>query len=157
MPEVLVGIGSNQEPLSALRAAVAALEESYGRLVRSSVYRGPAAGPAAADYLNMAVGFATESDIDSVRAELARIETAAGRSRADPLVCRLDLDLLVYGARVDASRRSPRSGLFSLPFVLLPLNEIAPNLVHPLTGERCSAARAAFEMPRVLEDLGPLR
>ena len=156
MPEVLVGLGSNQEPISALRAAVAALERSYGGLVRSGVYRGAAVGPAAAEYLNMVVGFATESGVDAVRAELARIETATGRKREDPRVCRLDLDLLVHGARVDGSRRVPRPGLFSLPFVLLPLAEVAPKLVHPLTGERCDAARASFVAPIALEALGPL-
>jgi 2-amino-4-hydroxy-6-hydroxymethyldihydropteridine diphosphokinase len=157
MPEVLVGLGSNQEPITALRAAVAALERSYGRLACSGVYRGAAVGLAAAEYLNMVVGFAAGSDVDTVRAELARIEAATGRNRADPRVCRLDLDLLVHGARVDASRRLPRPGLFSMPFVLLPLAEIAPHLVHPLTGERCGVARAAFVTPIALEALGPLR
>ncbi len=156
MREVLVGIGSNLEPETALRVAVAALERSYGALVCSSVYSGQAVGPDAANYLNMAVRFTTESASDAVRAELARIETATGRDRVDPGVCRLDLDLLVYGSRVDASRRLPRSGLFSQPYVLLPLAEVAPNLIHPLTGQRCGVARAAFARSVSLENLGPL-
>jgi 2-amino-4-hydroxy-6-hydroxymethyldihydropteridine diphosphokinase len=157
MAEVLVGIGSNQDPSTALRAAVAALEERYGRLMCSSVYRSRAAGRPAADYLNMVVRLTTEPGVDSLQAELLRIETATGRSRADASVCRLDLDLLAYGDRVDASRRLPRPGLFSLPFVLIPLAEIAPELVHPLTGERCAAARSASDGAPELENLGALR
>ena len=70
---------------------------------------------------------------------------ARGPTRADPAVCELDLDLLLYGSRVDAERRLPRPGLFVLPFVLVPLAELAPELVHPVTGEtlRQRVARGA--------------
>src|SRR4051794_23704687 len=108
MPEVLIGIGSNFKPESALRAAVAALEQRFGRVMCSSVYRGPAAGLAAAEYLNMVAKIATDTDADMLSAELASMETAIGRTRDDPRVCRLDLDLLVYGWRVDAERGLPR-------------------------------------------------
>lgn len=154
MAEVLVGIGSNQDPLTALRAAVAALVQRHGPLACSAVYRTRAVGPPAADYLNMAVRFSTDTDVDALGVELAGIETATGRTRDDPRVCRLDLDLLLYGCRVDASRRLPRPGLFALPFVLVPLAEIAPQLRHPLTGQRCAAARAALVDGAGLECLG---
>jgi len=156
MDEVLIGIGSNLEPEQALRAAVGALKQRFGRVACSSVYRGPAAGLAAADYLNMVVQVVTNSAVDALRAELAAIETATGRTRDDPRVCRLDLDLLVYGGCVDAAQRLPRPGLYSLPFVLVPLAEIAPRLVHPLTGERCSAALAAARRAPNLTNLGEL-
>ncbi len=94
--------------------------------------------------------------MDALRASLAAIETATGRTRDDPHVCRLDLDLLTYGERVDAAQRLPRPGLYSLPFVLVPLAEIAPGLAHPLTGERCSAALAATPRSPNLRNLGEL-
>ncbi|HVY64047.1 MAG TPA: 2-amino-4-hydroxy-6-hydroxymethyldihydropteridine diphosphokinase [Gammaproteobacteria bacterium] len=155
MAEAFVGVGSNQDPVTALRAATRALQQRFGRVVCSPVYRGPAMGLAAADYLNVVVRLRTEWAVDVLKAELAAIEAAAGRDRADPRVVRLDLDLLAYGARVDAVQRLPRPGLYSLPFVLLPLADVAPDLVHPLTGQRSSAARAAA--PGVeLENLGAL-
>ena len=80
----------------------------------------------------------------------------AGRSRADPAVCELDLDLLLYGARVDAARRLPRPGLFTQPFVSVPLAELKPELRHPVTGERF--ADAARRVGRdALVDVGALR
>src|SRR6185503_18064361 len=103
---------------------------------RSSVYRGPAVGRPAADYLNLVVALATESSVDELRDELRAIETLAGRTRADAAVCELDLDLLLYGCRVDAERRLPRPGILALPFVLVPLAELAPELVHPITGQK---------------------
>jgi len=94
--------------------------------------------------------------VEALQAELAAIEAASGRDRSDPRVVRLDLDLLIYGARVDAVQRLPRPGAYSVPFVLLPLADLAPDLVHPLTGQRCADALAgapAF----ALENLGALR
>jgi 2-amino-4-hydroxy-6-hydroxymethyldihydropteridine diphosphokinase len=149
MPDVFVGAGSNADPVRALRRAVAELERLFGALRCSRVYRSPAVGaPAAplgssrrgADYLNLVLSLSTECDVDSVQEALRAIETLAGRSRAAPAVCELDLDLLLYGACVDARRRLPRPGSFAAPFVLGPLAELAPELVHPVTGERCRAA-----------------
>jgi len=156
MPDVFVGIGSNVDPVRALWDAVATLEQRYPALRRSSVYRSPAVGVAAADYLNMAVAFATDLGVDALREELAAIEAAAGRRRDDPVVCRLDLDLLLYGSRVDAVRRLPRPGLFELAFVLGPLAEVAPGLAHPLTGVRCRSAWLAAGGAAALKNQGAL-
>src|SRR5262245_18351706 len=142
MAEALIGIGSNLRPESALPAAVAALEQRFGRVVCSSVYRAAAAGLPAAEYLNMVAKISTDADADALSGELASIETAIGRTRDDPRVCRIDLDLLVYGWRVDPARRLPRPGLYAMPFVLVPLADVAPQLEHPLTREPCLAAFA---------------
>ena len=155
MPEVFVGAGSNVDPERQLRNALAELERRFGAVRCSSVYRGPAAGAPAADYLNLVVTLQSRLAVDSLHAELRAIEALAGRQRADAAACELDLDLLLYGGCVSAERRLPRPGLFTLPFVLVPLAELAPELVHPVTGERCGAAlreRARGD----LANLGPL-
>ena len=101
------------------------------------------------------LALSTEREVEEVREALRAVEALAGRSRLDPAVCALDLDLLLYGSRVDAARQLPRSGLFTAPFVLGPLAELAPELVHPVTGERCRAAwRAAADA--TLHDVGAL-
>jgi 2-amino-4-hydroxy-6-hydroxymethyldihydropteridine diphosphokinase len=139
MPEVFIGAGSNADPERRLRLALAELERRFGTLRRSTVYRSAAAGGPAADYLNLVAAVHTELAVDAVRDELRAIETLAGRSRSDAAVCELDLDLLAYGRRVDAERRLPRPGLFKTAFVLVPLAELAPELAHPVTGERCAS------------------
>jgi 2-amino-4-hydroxy-6-hydroxymethyldihydropteridine diphosphokinase len=152
MPEVFIGAGSNADPERRLRLALAELERRFGALRSSSVYRGPAVGVPGADYSNLVVALTSELDVDSLRDELRAIEALAGRARirscnsctppsmaatrADPAICELDLDLLLYGSRVDAVRRLPRPGLLTLSFVRVPLAELAPELVHPVTGER---------------------
>ena len=156
MPDVFVGLGSNADPVAALRAAVAALEQRYGAVRCSAVYRSPAVGVPAADYLNLVVALHTEEDVAVLRDALRSIETQAGRQRADPAITALDLDLLLYGNRVDAERKVPRPKLFTLPFVLAPLAELAPDLVHPVTGQSTSAAWRAAPHGS-LTNLGALR
>ena len=155
MPEVFVGAGSNEDPVRALRRAAAELERSFGALRCSRVYRSAAIGAPAPDYLNLVLSLSTEREVDSVREALRAIETLAGRSRTDPALCQLDLDLLLYGARVDALQRLPRPGLFTTPFVLGPLAELAPELAHPVTAERCVVAWQAANRAD-LHDVGPL-
>ncbi len=140
MPEIFVGAGSNADPERRLAFAVAELERRFGKLRRSRVYRSAAAGASGADYLNLAVAFGTDLSVDALRETLHAIEAAAGRSRTDTCVCELDLDLLLYGRRVDAERRLPRPGLATQPFVIVPLAELEPELRHPVTGERCADA-----------------
>jgi 2-amino-4-hydroxy-6-hydroxymethyldihydropteridine diphosphokinase len=156
MPDVFIGAGSNADPERRLRLALFELERRFGSLRCSNVYRGPAVGVPAADYSNVVVALRAQLPVDSLRAELRAIEALAGRLRAEPAVCALDLDLLLYGERVDAELRIPRPGLYALPFVLLPLAELAPDLLHPVTGERCGDALRKNGRGD-LENLGALR
>ncbi|HJR69152.1 MAG TPA: 2-amino-4-hydroxy-6-hydroxymethyldihydropteridine diphosphokinase [Gammaproteobacteria bacterium] len=158
MPDAFVGIGSNADPKRALRAAVAALER-LGPVRCSSVYRSAPFRGVGADYLNMVAALTTSLSIAALRDALCTIEAAAGRRRIDPAVCELDLDLLLYGLRVDAGERLPRPGLFTLPFVLGPLAELAPELAHPVTGETARAAQQAAGPAALagLENLGSVR
>jgi 2-amino-4-hydroxy-6-hydroxymethyldihydropteridine diphosphokinase len=159
MPEVYVSAGSNVDPAKRLRAAAAALESTYGAVRCSPVYRSAAVGAPAPDYLNLIFAFDTEHGADAVKAELVAIEAAAGRTRAQPraALCALDLDLLVYGARVDARRHLPHADALRRAFVLAPLAALEPALVHPVSGERFAAAwaRLAAAAP-ALEKLGEL-
>lgn len=136
MADVYVGVGSNIEPERHVRLAIRALEERFGGLRCSDVFRAPAYGFAGDDFLNMVVAFSTESDPDAVERVLYDIEYEGGRTRRGKRFSArtLDLDLLLYGAMVDASRRLPRDDVRRYPFVLAPLADLAPQLRHPLTG-----------------------
>jgi 2-amino-4-hydroxy-6-hydroxymethyldihydropteridine diphosphokinase len=158
MPEVFVGLGSNIEAETNLRWALGELEQHFGSLRCSSVYRSPALGFDGPQFLNMVVGFATESSADEVESILSSLEHARGRDQADRSGSRtLDLDLLLLGERVDATRRLPRVDVLAYPFVLAPLAELAPALRHPVTGAIIGEAWAASPKDTIeLERFGTL-
>jgi 2-amino-4-hydroxy-6-hydroxymethyldihydropteridine diphosphokinase len=68
-----------------------------------------------------------------------RIHAMAGRTRGrDKYSSRpLDIDLLLYGDRIDPEPplRLPRRDILEHSFVMRPLADIAPDFVHPVTGK----------------------
>ncbi len=157
MTVVYVGAGSNSEPVVRLRAAVAALERAFGSLCCSSVYRSVAVGAPAPDYLNLAAAFDCERGADAVKSVLVEIEATVGRMRDQPrsVLCAIDLDLLIHGCRVDAERRLPHPDVLRRAFALGPLAELAPDFVHPVTGERLGSARARLAtLSPAIENIG---
>lgn len=90
-------------------------------------------------FLNGALLLATELEPAALMRELLRVEQSMGRERVGvvakgPRV--IDLDLLLYGQVVIASEELvlPHPALQERRFVLEPLAEIAPGLVHPVLG-----------------------
>lgn len=137
MPEVFVGIGSNIEPESHIRKAVALLRTQFGRLRLSPVYRNPAVGFVGENFLNLVVAFESRASVTKVRAALDAIEAECGRVRGSPRFAprTLDLDLLMVGDLVtDSPLRLPRPEILKYAFVLKPLVDLVADLRHPLTG-----------------------
>jgi len=74
-------------------------------------------------------------------ARLLRIEYALGRTRDVPLGPRtIDLDLLIFkGERLNTEfLKLPHPRIAARRFVLTPLAELVPNLVHPVHGKTIS-------------------
>lgn len=75
---------------------------------------------------------------DQMLARLLRIEYALGRTRDVRMGPRtIDLDLLIYkDERVETEFLTvPHPRLAARRFVLVPLNELVPSLVHPVLGK----------------------
>lgn len=159
--DVYVGVGSNIRPEAELPAGVAALQAAFDLARVSSVYRSPAFGFDGDDFLNVVIELRTRLDVDAVAAQLDAIETRGHhRTSTERFAPRaLDCDLLMYGRKVDASRRLPRDDVLRYPFVLGPLAEIAPHLRHPLDGRtmadhwRMRAAAACLQRVCALGEL----
>jgi 2-amino-4-hydroxy-6-hydroxymethyldihydropteridine diphosphokinase len=147
MTEVFVGIGSNVEPEKHVRMAVQMLRARFGSLRLSPVYRNCAVGFVGDDFLNLVTAFDTDLGVDDLNAALDAIELAGGRRRGAARFSprTLDLDLLLYGERVDPQEKLPRPEVLKYSFVLKPLADIAPDERHPLTGQTYAELWASFD------------
>jgi 2-amino-4-hydroxy-6-hydroxymethyldihydropteridine diphosphokinase len=156
MVDVYVGVGSNIDPFDSLRDALLTLRAEFPGIAVSSVYRSPAFGFAGDHFLNLVARFSSDVDACDIEGKLGSIEYAGGRVRAGvrfgPRT--LDLDLLMYGQRVDPARRIPRDDVTRYPFVLAPLAEISPELRHPISGESMRSLWARMAPSAVIECLG---
>ncbi|HEX5805831.1 MAG TPA: 2-amino-4-hydroxy-6-hydroxymethyldihydropteridine diphosphokinase [Macromonas sp.] len=132
---VFVAVGANLGDASdTVYAALSALGRlPQTRLVRtSSLYRTApwqASGP---DFINAVAELATTLDPHALLLELQALEQHAGRERPYRNAPRtLDLDLLLYGDQaIDSSTlQVPHPRMWERAFVLVPLAEIAPELV----------------------------
>ena len=145
---VYVSVGSNVDRARHVRAAVSGLRHRFGPCRLSSVYETEAVGFSGDPFYNLVVGFRTAEPPEAVAACLRELEVAAGRRRDGPRFGprTLDLDLLLYGAQVrdDPALRLPRPEILEQAFVLGPLAELAPELVHPTAGRTLGELWAAM-------------
>jgi 2-amino-4-hydroxy-6-hydroxymethyldihydropteridine diphosphokinase len=146
---VYLGLGSNIAPEENLRLGIRELQHHYGALTISNVYRSKSVGFDGPDFLNAVVGFESGDSPASINELIESIHDKAGRCRgSDRYSSRpLDIDLLLYDDRVidDGRLHLPRADVLEYGFVLGPLAEIAPDLVHPETGVSIAAHWAEFD------------
>jgi 2-amino-4-hydroxy-6-hydroxymethyldihydropteridine diphosphokinase len=101
---------------------------------RSSLYRSDPVDATGPDFINAVVELETALDAQVLLAELQRLEHGAGRQRSYRNAPRtLDLDVLRHGDVVmdTATLTLPHPRMLQRAFVLVPLAEIAPDLVTP--------------------------
>ncbi len=138
MPQVHIAIGSNVDPEHHVARAAELLLQAYPDIRFSSWYRNRAVGFEGEDFVNAVAGFSTSQPVEQVISRLHDIETACGRPRDAPRWAprSMDLDILLYGDRVcdEPQLKLPRPDLLKRAYMLGPLAELAPGLMHPTAG-----------------------
>ena len=140
MLRAYVGLGANLgDAAAAMESTLAALAEISATTVvaRSRTYRSAPVDAVGPDYLNAVVAIDTELSPTELLTALQRIEQAHGRERSFPNAPRtLDLDLLLFGDQtIDIpGLQVPHPRLHERAFVLLPLNEVARDVLIPGRG-----------------------
>ena len=138
-----VGLGSNLgDRAGYLLLAVRGMLDAGLDVIRlSSIYEtAPVEYEEQPAFLNMVAELrgATLPSPEHTLARLLRIEYALGRTRAVPLGPRtIDLDLLLYKDLKSDTEflKLPHPRIAARRFVLVPLAELVPNLVHPVIGK----------------------
>ena len=136
---VYIGLGSNLgDRLAILNQAVAHLAALGSVTATSAIYEtDPVGFVDQPSFLNAVVCLQTTLAPADLLANLLRIEQEMGRVRTFPNAPRIiDLDLLLVGDVVIHTARLmvPHPAMHERAFVLVPLADIAPDLMHPELG-----------------------
>lgn len=138
-----LALGSNLgNRLSNLKNAISNLPPQMNVKKKSPVYETPPWGYAdQPPFLNQVVMVETYMEPENLLSHLKRLEAALGREPSfenGPRV--IDMDILFYDDLILNSPPLviPHPRLHNRGFVLVPLNDIAPDLVHPIIGKPIS-------------------
>jgi 2-amino-4-hydroxy-6-hydroxymethyldihydropteridine diphosphokinase len=156
MPLTLIALGANlpdaggRAPAATLRAAAAAigrlLPQAETRLSR--LYTSPAwPNPADPSYVNAVLRIDAAPDPLWLLGALNGIEAAFGRARGEVNAPRsLDLDIIAIGQNIlpGPAPIIPHPRAHLRRFVLMPLQDVAPDWCHPLNGATVTAMLAGL-------------
>ena len=136
MSLVHLNIGSNQNRHSNIRSAIQSLERCFSDIVLSSLFESPSEGFKGNDFYNIGVNITTLKTSNEVVDVLHDIENSLGRDRSLTKFSSriIDLDLVLYGGIIDEALNVPRKDILKYAFVLAPLAELNPEVIHPLEG-----------------------
>lgn len=149
---ILIGLGANLPGrFGTPRAALEAAREGLVTLGLSDASSVWASAPVPASdqpwYCNQVARLDTDLDPRGVLDALLTLETRLGRVRSVPNAPRvMDLDLLSHGSCIcdEPGLILPHPRMHLRAFVLYPLQEIAPEWAHPVTGRSVSDLIAAL-------------
>ena len=153
-----LSLGSNIGDRAAnLQRAIASLEES-GRLKNvSALYETqPVDIPDQPWFLNCVVAIETQATPQDLLRSVLFVEAAMGRVRTHDKGPRIvDIDVLLVGDMIvdEPGLKIPHPAMQLRRFVLEPLNEIAPDVRHPITGKTIREMLAAVPPGQVVRRL----
>ena len=137
MNTVFIQLGSNLgERINFLEKSKIAIDQNIGAIEsQSKVYEStPWRVDGQPNYLNQILEIKTELSANDVLLAALRIEDDLGRTRIEKWGERLiDIDIIFYNKEIIETSELciPHKHMHERNFVLEPLNEIAPNFVHP--------------------------
>lgn len=113
------------------------IEEKIGKITgRSAIYRTAAWGyEQQPDFLNIVVKIKTGLSAETLMLACLEIEKKLGRKREFKNAPRtIDIDILFYDKQIIQTEtlQVPHPRIAERKFVLIPLNELSPNLKHPV-------------------------
>ncbi|HUV22173.1 MAG: 2-amino-4-hydroxy-6-hydroxymethyldihydropteridine diphosphokinase [Gammaproteobacteria bacterium] len=160
MARIYVSLGSNVDRENRLRQAVALLRLHFGDIEMSPVYDSAAVGFDGSNFLNLVAAFDSPLEVEEVGRAFRDIENQLGRDRSLPKFASrsIDLDILLYDDHIldVPGIHIPRPEILVNAFVLKPLQDIAPQRLHPETGQTFAALWQAMAADAPRLELFPL-
>ena len=139
--QVYIGIGSNlgKKKENYLEALTRIAKIPKSRIIKeSSLYESQPLGDSKEWYVNGAIEIETELKPDLLLKKFKNIERAMGRKKVRKRwgARIIDLDILLYNTLIWQKKnlKIPHPEMHQRKFVLIPLSEIAPQVIHPVLG-----------------------
>lgn len=149
MNRVYLSLGTNIDRYKHITAALNGLSATFGTVDCSAVYESEAVGFKGSHFLNAVVAIDTTLTCGELNQWLKQLEDGYGRKRdvAKFSPRTLDIDILLFGDQVGNvdGVALPRAEITYNAFVLKPLAELAPDLVHPVLQQTMSALWQGFD------------
>jgi len=134
-----LSLGSNLgDKLKNLQEAVNLINKSVGHIKKvSSVYRTKSWGFDGGDFYNMCIEVSSSLNPEKMIQTILGIELQMGRDRNEGAGYKdrlIDIDILLFDDEVIFFNdlKVPHPQMLNRKFVLVPLTEIAPNVIHPI-------------------------
>jgi len=117
--------------------AISMIEKKIGKIIRQSgLYQTAAWGKTdQPDFLNQVIVADTKLTAAQTMETILSIETAMGRIRTEKNAPRIiDIDILFFNKEIIHQKdlSIPHPAIHLRRFVLVPLNELAPDFIHPV-------------------------
>lgn len=134
-----LSIGTNQgNKLENLQNAIHYIADNVGLILKiSKIYKTPSWGFNSNDFYNVCLEVKTVLQPEKLMTVLLEIETTLGRTRSNTIgyVDRIiDIDIILFNGEIIFSPNLtvPHPKMLERKFVMIPLVEIAPNIIHPI-------------------------
>ncbi|MBA4322021.1 MAG: 2-amino-4-hydroxy-6-hydroxymethyldihydropteridine diphosphokinase [Odoribacter sp.] len=139
MKKVFLGLGSNLgKRKKNLKEALIRIGESAGTVVSaSSLYETEPWGfKSDTEFLNMVICIETDLTPSGLMGRILMIESQLGRLRCEDKYAsrKIDIDILLYNNEIvnEAALTIPHPHIHERRFVLVPMAELVPELIHPV-------------------------
>ena len=152
LTQVYLGLGSNIERESHLRAGLDALASFLTDMRCSAVFESQPVGIKSGPFFNLVVSAYTDLSLMELDRRLKFIEADNGRYAPDRKGLPLDIDVLLYGDLVGNfdGLVLPRAEILKNAFVLWPLSLMAPQRAHPEVGKTLAELWRDAQIDQVL-------
>ncbi|MBG7628887.1 MAG: 2-amino-4-hydroxy-6-hydroxymethyldihydropteridine diphosphokinase [Bacteroidetes bacterium] len=138
-----LSLGSNQgNKLENLQNTVDLIAQNIGSIAKiSSVYKTAAWGFESDDFFNICLEVSTNLNPENILKNIHEIELLLGRKRTSEKEYKartIDIDVLLFDNEIIFSKELivPHKDMLNRKFVMVPLSEIAPTLLHPIEKQR---------------------
>jgi len=145
-----LGIGSNINRIVNINSCLWHIKCAFSSMLVSPTYQSPAFGFEGEDFYNLVVKINSAFEPHALKHWIQKLEDLHGRNRNSPRYSNrsLDIDLLLCDDRIidDGHIQIPRSEILKRKYVLKPLQDLSPELVHPITKKRLAEMWQALDL-----------